>query len=135
MTFARRQYSRQTVPLTPATRTGVVRRVSDEVRAVPKVLPVRSESYRRWVSTLPCIVCGLVGFSQCAHPNSGRGLGQKASDLDCFALCCTRGGFPGHHWEHDNLFEMTLEERREREKRYTAQTQQLAREVGRQEIA
>lgn len=133
--FIRAAYSHATAPLTPATRTGVVRRVSDEVRAVPKVLPVRSESYRRWVSTLPCIVCGLVGFSQCAHPNSGRGLGQKASDLDCFPLCCVRGGTIGHHQEHDLLIDMTLEERREREKRYTAQTQQLAREVGRPEIA
>ena len=133
--FKRAVYSRVSVPLTPATGRGVVRRVSDEVTVFPKAPPVRSENYRRWVAGLPCIVCGLEGFSQCAHPNSGRGLGQKASDLECFPLCATRSGFPGHHWEHDNLYEMTLEERRAREVRYTAQTQELARKVGRTEIA
>lgn len=134
-TFKPRVYERRPVVVTPIERAGVVRMVADEVVAdLGKVLPVRSESYRRWVATLPCIVCELEGLSQAAHPNMGRGKGQKASDLDCFPLCSTRMGTPGHHWEHDNLFEMTLAERRERELDYTARTQALARQVGRPEL-
>lgn len=99
-----------------------------------KVKTPRSKSYLRWVASLPCIVCGIEGYSQAAHPNHGRGLGQKASDLDCFPLCCTRPGHMGHHYEHDNLIDMTRDQRRELEKRYTAQTQQLARAAGRPEL-
>jgi len=101
----------------------------------PKSKPVRSESYRRWVASLPCIVCGIEGYSQCAHPNHGRGLGQKASDLDCFALCCTRPGHMGHHMEHDLLIDMTREQRRALERLYTARTQEMARQAGRPEFS
>jgi hypothetical protein len=133
-TFKPRVYERRPVVVKPIERAGIVRAVSEIVHSELKVLPVRSESYRRWVASLPCIVCGLEGSSQAAHPNMGRGKGQKASDLDCFPLCSTRMGTPGHHWEHDNLFEMTLEERRERERRYAAKTQELARQVRRPEL-
>jgi len=101
---------------------------------VPKEPPARSEAYRRWVASLPCIVCGIAGYSQAAHPNQGRGLGQKASDLECFALCATRPGHMGHHQEHDLLIEMTLDERRMREREYIARTQAMARAAGRPEF-
>lgn len=100
----------------------------------PKSKPVRAPAYLRWVATLPCIVCGIEGYSQAAHPNFGRGLGQKASDLDVFALCCVRSGHMGHHYEHDNLIGMTLDQRRELERVYTARTQAMAREAGRREF-
>lgn len=99
-----------------------------------KVKPVRSESYRRWIATLPCFVCGIDGHSQAAHPNQGRGLGQKACDLKCFPLCCTRPGHMGHHYEHDNLIGMSLEDRREAEDRYVARAQAMARAAGRKEF-
>jgi hypothetical protein len=105
-----------------------------QLRSFPKLKPPRSESYRRWVASLPCIVCGIQGYTQAAHPNQGRGLGQKASDLDCFPLCGTRPGHMGHHYEHDNLIDMTLEQRRIRENEYTRITQELARQIGRKEI-
>ena len=54
---------------------------------VPKDAPVRSEAYRRAVASLPCAICGVPGYSQCAHSNSGKGAGIKASDLDSFPLC------------------------------------------------
>lgn len=95
---------------------------------------MRSESYRRWVASLPCIACGIEGYTQAAHPNYGRGLGQKASDLECFPLCSTRPGHMGHHAEHDMLVEMTLAERRELEREYIANTQAMARAVGRKEF-
>ena len=54
---------------------------------VNKDAPVRSEAYRRAVASLPCAICGVPGYSQCAHSNSGKGAGIKASDLDSFPLC------------------------------------------------
>jgi hypothetical protein len=80
------------------------------------------------------MVCQIEGFSQAAHPNFGRGLGQKASDMDCFPLCATRPGHMGHHAEHDLLVEMTLDERRELELQYIAKTQAMARAAGRKEL-
>lgn len=135
-TSMRKTYERPpAAPLKPLTRAVVVAQIGDEVLATPKDVPERSESYRRWTATLGCARCGIQGFSQAAHPNSGRGLGQKASDLDCFPLCCTRPGILGCHAEHDQLVGMTLEERREREVRYTARTRALAIQAGRPEIA
>ena len=66
----------------------------------PKSAPVRSESYRRLVAALPCIKCGIEGYSQAAHgPTMGRGI--KASDMYTFPLCCTRPGVVGCHVEFD----------------------------------
>lgn len=100
----------------------------------PKTKPVRSEPYRRWVASLPCMSCGIQGHTQAAHPNSGRGLGQKSSDLDCFPLCSVRPGHIGCHQQHDLLIDISLDERRERERTYTAATQRLARAMGRPEF-
>ena len=100
----------------------------------PKLKPVRSESYRRFVATHPCFACGITGFSQAAHPNHGRGLGQKASDLDCFPLCAPRFGLMGCHAQHDQLVDLSLAERRELEKQYTARMRFLARAAGRAEL-
>lgn len=87
--------------------------------AAPKDEPVRDEQYRRWVASLPCIACGVHGYSQAAHPCAGRGLGQKSDDTDCFPLCCTRPGVLGCHVRHDQLIGIKLTERRELEKKYT----------------
>jgi hypothetical protein len=123
-------------PLVPVTGCrGVYAPVGGEVVAVPKEIPVRSEPYRRWVASLPCMACKIEGFSQAAHPNQGRGLGQKASDLDCFPLCAARPGHQGCHILHDQLIDMTLAERREIERNYIAHMRVLARVAGRLEHA
>ena len=62
---------------------------------IPKTAPVRSEAYRRAVASLPCAICGVPGYSQCAHSNSGKGAGIKASDLDSFPLCTVHPGADG----------------------------------------
>lgn len=97
--------------------------------------PPRVESYRRWVATLPCACCGIEGHSQAAHPNQGRGLGQKASDLEVFPLCSSRPGHQGCHVLHDTLVDMTLEMRRGLERIYIERTQALAKAAGRKELA
>lgn len=65
----------------------------------PKSKPVRSEPYRRLVASLGCAMCGVEGASQAAHPNAGKGLGIKASDLLCFPLCHV--GANDHHGQWD----------------------------------
>ncbi|MBP6616385.1 MAG: hypothetical protein KA195_00280 [Burkholderiaceae bacterium] len=67
---------------------------------VAKAAPVRSEAYRRLVASLPCIACGIQGYSQAAHlPPEAKGM--KQSDLLTFPLCCTRVGIPGCHQDYD----------------------------------
>lgn len=67
---------------------------------VEKSAPVRSEAYRRAVASLPCIACGIQGYSQAAHlPPEAKGM--KQSDLLTFPLCCTRVGIPGCHQDYD----------------------------------
>lgn len=63
--------------------------------------PARDESYRRWVATLPCYECRIQGYSQCAHPNTGKAKGAKLSDAGCFPLCCDRLGIKGCHSRFD----------------------------------
>ncbi len=69
---------------------------------------IRSEPYRRFVASLPCIHCGLEGYSQAAHANNaifGKGLGQKAHDCYLFPLCADRPGVQGCHskWDRGSL--------------------------------
>lgn len=99
----------------------------------PKSNPIRSEAYRRAVAALPCIRCGIHGYSQCAHgPTLGRGI--KASDLDTFPLCCTRPGVVGCHVEYDQYtlgthgFSRGLREQWAR--MFAAQTQRTIYEAG-----
>ena len=67
---------------------------------IAKAAPVRSEALRRAVASLPCIACGIQGYSQAAHlPPEAKGL--KQSDLLAFPLCCVRVGVPGCHQDYD----------------------------------
>lgn len=94
---------------------------------------VRSERYRRFVASLPCISCGREGASQCAHSNSpehGKSAGVKASDLATFPLCAPAGGRMGCHAMFDLGLMFAKEERREVTRRWIQQTQARAREEG-----
>ena len=67
---------------------------------IAKDNPVRSQQYLRVVASLPCIACGIQGYSQAAHlPPEAKGM--KQSDLLTFPLCCTRVGIPGCHQDYD----------------------------------
>lgn len=83
---------------------------------VPKSDPVRDESYRRWIASLPCINCGQVGMSQAAHgPSLGRGI--KADDRTCVPLCADAYGGQGCHSKADQyiLFDRSERVRKFRE--------------------
>lgn len=70
--------------------------------AVPKTPPLRSTSYRKWISRQPCAACGRLGFSHAHHESDpgGRGVAIKASDEDMLPLCpeC-------HHRRHQMGYE------------------------------
>lgn len=89
---------------------------NDSHAAAPKLLPVRSEAYRRTVAKLSCVHCGRLGC-QCAHSNTGKGMGIKASDLDTFPLC------PACHHAFDQGALFTKEQRREIEPQWVRATQ------------
>ena len=89
---------------------------------VPKTETVESEAYRRLVAKLPCIYCCVVGYSQAAHPNTGKGAGMKTSDLDCFPLCADRPGVRGCHSRFDQGALFSKEKRREIEPQWGRQT-------------
>lgn len=95
---------------------------------VPKANRLRSEDYRRLVASLPCAHCGIVGFSQCAHGDEGKGLSIKSSDDTCYPACCPRPGEPGCHHLIGASGQYTRDERRELEQRYAAQTRQQLKE-------
>jgi hypothetical protein len=60
--------------------------ITDEVNGQPKEDAIYSEPYRRLVAALPCINCGIEGFSQAAHPMP-TAKGRKEDDRRCFPLC------------------------------------------------
>ena len=97
--------------------------------------PVRSQQYRRAVASLPCINCGVPGHSQCAHSNSGKGAGIKASDLDSFPLCTVHPGADGRlvqgcHENFDQGALFTKAVRREREAAWAADTRRKLLAMG-----
>lgn len=75
--------------------------ISNTVVSVPKEDVVRSETYRRLVASLPCIHCGIVGYSQHAHENEGKGARLKVDDRRAMPLCCSRPGIEGCHVAFD----------------------------------
>lgn len=102
---------------------------------VEKAAPVRSEALRRAVASLPCINCKVPGYSQCAHSNSGKGAGIKASDLDSFPLCTVHPGADGglvqgchERFDQGALFSKAV--RRELEQAWIADTQRKIYSMG-----
>ena len=102
---------------------------------VEKSAPVRSEALRRAVASLPCINCKVPGYSQCAHSNSGKGAGIKASDLDSFPLCTVHPGPDGtlvqgchERFDQGALFSKLV--RRELEQAWIADTQRKIYSMG-----
>lgn len=96
--------------------------LGDHAIVVPKNTPAKDERYRRLVASLPCIRCGVQGFSQAAHPNAGKGMGTKASDYECFPLCCDRPGVRGCHSVFDQGAMFEKQHRRQIEQAWAAET-------------
>lgn len=92
---------------------------------------VRSEPYRRLVASMPCVNCGLQGYSQHAHENNGKGKGMKVCDLRAMPLCCTRPGVLGCHAAFDQykLFN-TKQEHVDKGREWAEHTQREIYECG-----
>lgn len=76
---------------------------------------MRDERYRRLVASLPCISCGVWGYSQAAHANTGKGMGLKSDDSTCFPLCADRYMVRGCHslFDQGALFDKATRRRLE----------------------
>lgn len=61
--------------------------------ANPKTEYIRDEKHRRFIASLPCVICGR-GDVQAAHVRRGQaaGMGLKSSDDRCVPLCCFHHG-------------------------------------------
>lgn len=101
-----------------------------ELTAAPKVVPVEHEGYRRLVAQFPCKACGVPGYSQAAHPNTGKGAGTKTDDRLCFPLCCDRPGVQGCHPKFDQAALFPKEVRRNLETAWARDTQRQIQALG-----
>lgn len=106
--------------------------IAEKVVAVPKEEIVRSERYRRLVASLPCIFCGIAGYSQHAHENDGKGKALKLDDRRAMPLCCTRPGIEGCHVAFDQyrLLPGGRDEHHEQGRIWSSQTRQHLRNAG-----
>lgn len=121
--FSRKQIERKPSTLSKPARWRVPQPIQDKANPVLKDEPVRHEEYRRLVASLPCANCGIEGKSQAAHPNLGKGLAIKASDVLCFPLCGPSFCQPGCHAELDQGGKYSKQERRELEMKWAKETQ------------
>lgn len=115
-------YARLTVPVRYAS--------FDEVVILPKEPPLRSEKYRRAVAALPCIRCGVEGYSQAAHADQGKAMQFKSDDRTCYPACASRPGVRGCHDIIGASGAIPQAMRRELEKEYAASTRKTILESG-----
>lgn len=117
---------RERAPIIPLTRPVVYARISQDATPVPKECVARSERYLRLVASRPCIHCGIVGYSQAAHADYGKGGHIKSDDRTAIPLCTVHPGAGGQLMAgcHDRIGAgalYTKAERRALEVRYAAQ--------------
>lgn len=128
--FKRRQIERRPSPPPTRGRGGVMARIAGPAAPVLKDEPLRSEAYRRAVASLPCVICGIAGYSQAAHGSEGKGMGIKASDLELFPACCDRPGVRGCHPQLDQGALFSKAVRRELEPVWSADTRRRILAMG-----
>lgn len=74
---------------------------------------IRDEKFRRWIASLPCMVCGQALISQAAHIEKG-GIGLKSSDESCRPLCADTPNRQGCHAKVDqSIIKLPWELRRD----------------------
>ena len=68
---------------------------------IPKQNIVRDEKHRRFIASLPCVICDSTD-TQAAHirKGNGGGMGLKPCDRYCIPLCCV------HHREQGDIGEL-----------------------------
>lgn len=129
--FARPQIERKPQPVYQLARPCRMAVISEMSVPLPKAAPVRSEAYRRLVASMPCILCGIEGFTQHAHGNLGKGMALKTCDLFAFPLCAARPGEQGCHAKLDQGALFAKARRREAEMEWARRTVQFLILAGR----
>lgn len=127
-----RRPERQWTGHTPDVRSAACRMADGVARMsvpVPKTKPTRDEAYRRFVASLPCAHCRIEGYSQAAHPNTGKAKGMKADDRLCFPLCCDRPGVKGCHAMFDQHQLFPREQRADVEREWALLTQEKLKQA------
>jgi hypothetical protein len=110
-------------------RRGVMAKVDEVVRAVPKEEPLRCEKYLRLVAALPCKCCGRMGRSQAAHlPPIGKS--TKQDDRLTFPLCADELGALGCHSKYDRYILFPREQAMRQGERWAADTRAQIRMAG-----
>ena len=104
--------------------------IGEQATPAPKDKPLRSPAYQRAVATLPCAICGVPGYSQAAHANTGKGMGTKTSDLTLFPACADRPGVVGCHTKLDQGALFSKAARRALEPVWAADTQRKIKLMG-----
>jgi hypothetical protein len=129
--FQRPQYT-PPPPATPrrAERSGVIRRVTDDVRPAPKENIVVCEAYRRLVRAMPCMRCGIVGFTQFCHADEGKGMGLKTDDRRGWPGCGPHGEEPGCHHYVGTSGQLPRQEKRALEEEYGRRTREILESCG-----
>jgi hypothetical protein len=121
--FKRKTYCRpQPAPLRRVERSGVIARITDDVRPQPKEDAIQSEAYMAIVRKLPCMRCGIVGFTQFCHADEGKGMGIKTDCRRGWPGCGPHGDEPGCHWVVGTSGQLPREEKRETEDGYGRRT-------------
>lgn len=65
----------------------------------PKPQTMRSEKYKKFIRSMPCIVCGRTPSEHSHEPLNGHGMGCKGPDNESLPLCyeCHRTGKRNRH--------------------------------------
>ena len=81
---------------------------------------------------MPCIHCGIAGYSQHAHANEGKGMGIKTDERAGFPLCAPRPGIEGCHAAFDQyrLLPGGRDEHAEAGERWAERTRAAVLEAG-----
>ena len=97
---------------------------------VPKTRPIQHAGYMAAVRKLPCVRCGVTGFTQFCHADEGKGMGLKTDCRLGWPGCGPHGGAPGCHWYVGTSGDMPREERREFERAAGNLTREAVRHQG-----
>lgn len=111
------------------------RAVMVRVGELPSVLiakenAVTSPAYQSAVRRLPCIRCGIQGFTQFCHSDEGKGMAIKTDDRRGWPGCGPHGTEPGCHWYVGTSGNLKQSERRALEAEYSARTRAMVEAKG-----
>lgn len=97
---------------------------------IPKENAITSQAYQSAVRRLPCIRCGIQGFTQFCHSDEGKGMAIKTDDRRGWPGCGPHGTEPGCHWYVGTSGNLKQSERRALEADYAARTRAMVEAKG-----